>query len=86
MAVMDRYNDFVNLLIFLLRLIFTAFMRASRHIIGGNICHFVGSREGKSCNKLALSRKCFVPAAVPLRKAVEPRIEHFRAALSLERD
>ena len=46
-------------------------MRASRHIIGGNICRFVGSREGKSCNKLALSRKCFVSAAVPLRKAVE---------------
>ena len=83
---MDRYNDFVNLLIFLLRLIFTAFMRASRRIIGDNICHFVGTRDGKSCNKLALSCKCFASASVPVTKAVEPRIEHFRAALPLERD
>ena len=55
-------------------------MRASRRIIGDNICLFVGTREGKSCNKLAFSRKCFVSASVPLTKAVEPRIENFRAS------
>ena len=80
---MDRYNDFVNLLIFLLRL----FLQLLRGLVGvSSVTTFMGTREGKSCNKLALSCKCFVSASVPLTKVVEPRIEHFRAALSLERE
>ena len=59
---MDRYNDFVNLLIFLLRL----FLQLLCGLVGVSSVTFVGTREGKSCNKLALTFKCFVSAAVPL--------------------
>ena len=80
---MDRYNDFASLLIFLLRL----FLQLLCGLVGvSSVTTLVGTREGKSCNKLALSCKCFLAAAVPLTKVVEPGIKHFRAALSLERD
>ena len=80
---MDRHNDFVNLLIFLLRI----FLQLLCGLVGvSSVTTFMGTREGKSCNKLALSCKDFVSASVPLTKVVEPRIEHFRAALSLERE